>query len=239
MRNTQKQIFLAAHCFLPKNSFEILLSRDVRALFGVYDLDGHTEPRRYALSPKQIILHTDWNPHEKNYDADVSLLEFEEGDIHFNNYIQPICLWGLKDEPQVSAGIVVGWGKSEDRTKIHENVPKLLPVSIKTNEYCLPQHGTIADLSSHRTFCALGLRNGSGVCHGDSGSGLVIAVNGLHYLRGIVSASLLTILGCDVFNNAVYSNVLDFRDWIAEKTGEAGEFEKLQANIFNDIMLQL
>lgn len=202
-------------------------------------MDGDTEPKRYALSPKEIILHKDWNPHVKSYDADVSLLEFEEGDIHFNNYVQPICLWGLIDEPKVSNGSVVGWGKSEDPTKVHENVPKLLPVSIKTNDYCLPQHGTIADLSSHRTFCALGLRNGSGVCFGDSGSGLVVSVNGLHYLRGIVSSSLLTVLGCDVFNHAVYTNVLEFRDWIAEKTGDAGKFYVLQANISYDMTLQL
>lgn len=174
------------------------------------------------MSPSKIYIHDDWNPFNTNYDADISILEFEKGKIIFNErsaYIQPICLWDSAVEPPGNRGTVTGWGKSEDTTKIHENIPKKLEVQIQTNEDCFFSSDSLIQLSSKRTFCA-GLQNGSGVCFGDSGSGLFVNVNGVSYVKGIVSSSLITATkDCDVSRNAVYTNVLSFRDWIDEITG--------------------
>lgn len=186
-------------------------------LFGAHDLLDHHESSRYSLTPEKIIIHNDWNPHIKSFDADVSLLKFEEGSIHFNAFVQPICLWDSPNEPTETEGIVIGWGQSEDLTKFHENVPKLVKVPILTNGYCLPGEGKLADLSSNRTFCA-GLKNGSGVCFGDSGGGLLIKVNEAYHLKGIMSSSLTKGDVCDVSRYAIYTNVLKFRDWIEERT---------------------
>lgn len=103
--------------------------------------------------------------------------------------------------------------------KEHENEPTFIGVPIQSNGQCLPGQGGLAALSSERTFCA-GLKNGSGVCFGDSGGGLIVEVNGVYHLKGIVSASLFDRVGfCDVLHNAIYTNVLKFRGWIAEVTG--------------------
>lgn len=202
----------------PKNSDLILKPRDVLAFFGAHDLRHYFETGRFYLSPKNIFTHDNWNPRTTKYNSDLSLLEFEPNSIHFNDYVQPICLWYDEDEPPVTEGLVAGWGKSEDATSNHENLPKLVKALIQTNEECFLEEKALIDISSLDTFCA-GLRNGSGVCFGDSGGGLFIKVDGIFYLKGIVSSSLTTEGGCDVSRNAIYTNVLKFLNFIAEKTG--------------------
>lgn len=144
------------------------------------------------MVPKKVTLHEDWNPHVSAYDSDISLLEFDNGKIVFSTdsiYVHPICVWESVSDPSVKQGIVTGWGKSEDSWKVHEKEPKLIKVSIQTNEECFLAAKQLVDLSSFKTFCA-GAQNGSGVCMGDSGGGLFIKVDGIYYLKGIVSSSL-------------------------------------------------
>lgn len=216
--------FSAAHCILDKHATEKFLPRDILAIFGAHDLSNPYEAGRILHSPRKIFLHDDWNHLRESFDADVSLLEFDEGIIPSNEYIQPICLWDSDIEPTETRGVVTGWGKSEDESKVHENVPKLVRAPIQNNEDCLFDEKSLYDLSSRRTLCA-GLRNGSGVCSGDSGGGLFIKVNAVFYLRGIVSSSLIKESGCDVSKNAVYTNVLKFKPWIGEITGTSAQSE--------------
>lgn len=172
-----------------------------------------------AFSPKKILVHEDWNSQTKKYDADISLLEFDEGNIHFNDYIQPICVWNYGSEPTVSDGIVIGWGVSEDKTKSFENKPKKITVQIQDTVDCFLDSIELVKFSSRRIICA-GLKNGSGVCHGDDGGGLFGKVSGVYYLKGIVSAGLNTDdYGCDISQNAIYTDVPKFRDWIEEIAG--------------------
>lgn len=211
-------VISAAHCVRQKHKTDKLQPKDVLAIFGAHDLGACFEAERVMLTPKNIFVHDDWNPLTIEYDADISLLKFEEGSIHFNTFVQPVCLWDSEDDPTATDGLIVGWGKSEDETKIHENLPKLIKAPIQTNENCFLNTKVLVDFSSNRTFCA-GLRNGSGVCTGDSGGGLFIKVDGVYHLKGIVSSSFIKDVGCDVSRNAIYTNVLKFNDWIRDKTG--------------------
>lgn len=134
---------------------------------------------------------------------------------------------------EVSEGIIVGYGQSEDRTKIHETIPRKLRVPIKENEECFLEDFEFAKISSRRTFCA-GPKNGTGACRGDfnwffkvkwflfwnsnegdSGSGLFVRIGKVFYLRGIISSSLFDGNGnCDVNNYALYTNVPLYLRWI-------------------------
>lgn len=196
------------------------MPRDVLVLFGAHALNDYLESGRFSLSPKSITLHDDWNPRITQYDGDLSLLEFEKGSIYFNDYVQPICLWSSAEELTQTEGIVTGWGKSEDPTEKHENIPKFIKISILDNAQCLPGENQLADLSSYRTFCGAS-KNGSGVCFGDSGGSLSVKVDGVYFLKGIVSSSLLKNEGteCDISKKAVYTNVQQFSDWISKITG--------------------
>lgn len=182
-------------------------------------MDDPYEVERVGLTPEKVIIHEDWNSMTTSYDADVSLLKFEEGKLNIHHsYISPICIWDSIEDPLANEGFVLGWGKTENTSKMHETVPKLTSVIIQNNEECLAGSSRLADLASSRTLCA-GNRNGSGVCSGDSGGGLYINIDGIYYLKGLISSSLITRDGeCDISRNAVYTNIHKFGGWIKQKT---------------------
>lgn len=209
-------MFLAAHCFLEKNSGMKGEAENVRAVFGAHLMDDDHELGRFTLTPKEIIFHPDWSQRTAQYDADLAFLRFKKDGIHFGAFVQPIRLWDSENEPNMTDGIVIGWG-SADSTIRHENEPSQVELPIFGNNECLPGHENVAKHASSRTFCAGG--NEKGACFGDSGSGLFAKVNSLHYLMGIVSSSPAkdgTI--CDVSQYTIYTNVLKFKDWIENET---------------------
>ena len=114
----------------------------------------------------------------------------------------------------ISSGVVIGYGKSEDETKVHENIPKILDTPIHTNEHCFLEHQSLLKISSKRTFCG-GSGTGTGVCRGDSGGGLFVTDGSAYYLRGIVSSSIIGgRYGCDVDVYSVFTDVTKYTDWI-------------------------
>lgn len=131
-------------------------------------------------------------------------------------------------------GTVVGFGQSEDKSKIHETIPRKLEVQIESNDECFLKSYELAKISSNRTFCG-GAKKGEGPCRGeklivkkklfiyfnfifllgDSGSGLFIKIGSSFFLKGIVSSSLFDDRGnCDVNKFAIYTDVPKFIRWI-------------------------
>lgn len=168
-----------------------------------------------AAGVDKVHTHPKWNPSLPRYDSDIAVIILAET-ITFNIYVQPICLIS----PDLSAtaanikkGLVVGFGKSQNREKRHENIAKKLQLPILTNEECFLNDNILAKLSSNQTFCG-GDAKGEGVCIGDSGGGLIINYNNAYYLRGIISASKIKDDDCDVNSFAVFTDVLKFSDWI-------------------------
>ena len=114
----------------------------------------------------------------------------------------------------MTRAVVSGYGKSEDKSKGHENIPKIILAPVQDNEDCFLKFKQLTELSSKRTFCA-GNANGEGVCVGDSGGGLFVTYKNTFYLRGIVSSSLFQFGEvCDVNTYAVFTDALKFSDWI-------------------------
>lgn len=74
-------------------------------------------------------------------------------------------------------------------------------------------------VTSNLSFCA-GFKNGSSVCNGDSGGGMVFQRNNKWYLRGIVSVSiaLQNQARCDPNHYAVFTDVAKFTNWIENNT---------------------
>lgn len=158
-------ISLAAHCILNKGIKTPFLPRYFRIILGGHDLNDPFEIGRETRPIKNIIIHPDWNPDVIRFDADIAIMELDY-EILFNNYIQPICLSDLSKSVQITSGTIVGYGKSEDQSKNHENVPKVLNVPIHSQESCFLTHPELAKISSERTFCA-GSGNGTGACLGE------------------------------------------------------------------------
>lgn len=173
------------------------------------------EVDRLVLTPDEIITSEDYDRESRSLDADIALLKFEEGKINPNHaYINPICIWNSNDDPLAKEGVLVGWERLKDSRQVTE--PKQIKVTIQYIDECLEETPILAEISSNRTFCA-GDRNGSKTCNGDSGSGLYIKIDGIWYLKGLISGGLKTDSdGCDPF--AVYTYIYKFLNWIRQKT---------------------
>lgn len=207
---SKKKILTAAHCIQDKNR-ERFKTRDIFILLGAHDLNNRNLPGSYLTAPSEIFIHPDWNPNVEKYDADIAVMMIEH-DVPFNQFIKPVCV-ATSDMKSAVTGYVTGWGKSEDESKAHENIPKELTIPIWTNEHCFHESIEFLAISSRRTMCA-GNRDESGVCNGDSGGGLFVESNGVYFVTGIVSASLLKAGKCDVSNFAAFTDVTKFIPWI-------------------------
>jgi hypothetical protein len=80
-------------------------------LFGAYNIDDPYEEEKTIRTPSKIIIHDDWNPSTERFNDDIAILMMER-DVHFTNFIKPICLWNSIVEPSANDGIVAGWGVS-------------------------------------------------------------------------------------------------------------------------------
>lgn len=212
-------LFPAAHCIQDKGLRQPLLPRDLNVKFGVYSLKQVT-PGIQVSAVSNIHMHPDWNPEAneiKKYDADIAVLILDNP-VFYTPFVQPICLVPRELESVIafiSPGIVAGYGKSENRDKQHEDVAKVLEMPIEYNQFgCVNKYPDLFHLVSERTFCA-GYGNGTGVCKGDSGGGLLVKYQGAYYLRGIVSSSAYDHnRNCDVYQYSVFTDVLKYTDWI-------------------------
>lgn len=186
-------------------------------MFGAFDLNELFQTGLISMSPEKVIIHPDWNPSSKRYDADIAAIIVED-EVPYTKYIRPICL--PTNELNAKEGYVTGWGESQDKTKEHENLPKQIKIPIHSNEKCFLESNEFVNIASERTICG-GARNNSGPCRGDSGGGLYAKISNVFYLKGLVSASLTDNGECDVTNFALYSNVEKYLDWIENPSEEA------------------
>ncbi|XP_070493054.1 uncharacterized protein [Chironomus tepperi] len=208
---TTRKVLSAAHCIQDKHTAIPTSPQNITVLLGAFDLDKTVETGRQSHAVQSINIHPDWNTLTESFDADLSVLVLESEAL-LSRYIQPVCLFSSL--PNFVSGVVVGYGKSEDGTKIHENIPRILNSQIHNNPYCFQDNRALARISSGRTFCG-GPGRGIGVCNGDSGSGLYVTDGTTYYLRGVVSSSLIGgPYGCDVDTYSVFTDVLKFVDWI-------------------------
>lgn len=214
-----------AHCIHPKFRGEAQFSsQDIVALFGAHELYDPFEVDKLVLIPDQIITSEDYDWNSEILDADIALLKFNEGKININHaYINPICIWDSIDDPLAKEGIVVGVDRTGGFSEQRKAEIKKMKLTIQYNDACLEETPRAAKLSSNRTFCAISW-NGSVVCNGDSGAGLYIKIDGVYYLKGILSGSLQNRYdyddpNCEYFSAfGVYTYIYKYIEWIKQKT---------------------
>ncbi|XP_070504760.1 thioester-containing protein 1 allele R1-like [Chironomus tepperi] len=218
---TNKFVLTAAHCIHGKEDLHKYTTDNITVVLGAHNFNVD-EPGRVYSEISSINVHEDWNTTSESHDADIAMLTLKEN-VRFSSYIQPICLIPPESNiAEITYGYAVGYGLNENRNL--ENVLKYVKMPIElSNEECFYTNHVLLSLSSRRTFCA-GDRNGSGVCQGDSGNGLFVKYRGVHYLRGIVSASIADPEGCDTYNYAVFTNVIKFHEWIKNIIYQRQEF---------------
>jgi len=202
----------AAHCIQDKQARKATSAGEFLVQLGVYDLNKIAEVGRVTYAVETVNVHPDWNTQTEPYDYDIAVLVLDN-EVICNKIIQPICIPN-SNVAAIKTGIVVGFGRSEDETKVHENIPKMLQTPIHSNADCFFDYPSLLALSSRRTFCG-GTGTGIGVCKGDSGSGLIVSDGSAYYIRGIVSSSLIGgRYGCDVDAYAVFTDMTMYIQWI-------------------------
>ncbi|KAL7037250.1 hypothetical protein ACKWTF_009134 [Chironomus riparius] len=208
---SNKEVVTAAHCIQPKKSEDQLLPQNITVVLGHYDLSKLNENGRIQVPVKNIRLHPDWNPFVEAYDADIAILELDQ-DVEFTNFIKPICLIEpASNVTSLTQGLVVGFESTENGGI--ENTPRVLDTPITGYHNC-SKNRKYEGLLSHRTVCG-GKADGTGVCFGDGGSGLLVFKNHTYYLRGIVSASLPNnINSCDFNAYSIFTDAVQFYMWM-------------------------
>nr|XP_014288046.1 serine protease gd isoform X1 [Halyomorpha halys] len=217
---TNRHLVTAAHCM--KNHKNNDWDRDNFVIyFGNHDVEDLKSSRTQIRQVDNIIIHPEYN--ETNYVADIAVMKFKS--IHYDKYISPICLWngGVSLKPLLGRmGTVVGWGLDRTKRKTKKK-PEVFQLPIVDQAECLRSRKEFLYITSERTICA-GLRNGTGPCSGDSGSGLLILSHkrnsSIWYLRGIISLSLLdqNKETCNLNEYIVFTDVARFTHWLKNVT---------------------
>jgi hypothetical protein len=200
----------AAHCVQPKESQAILKSTNLRCLLGSLNLEDEKESSRVSRDVSKVWVHPGWNYQSTRFDDDIVVLVLKTV-VEFSNSIQPICLLGGISS---SEGEIAGWGKNAANSNIHESIPSKLKVAIiNTNEECYRKNFILATIGWEKSFC--GETSNAKVCAGDSGSGLVVIIDGVYYLKGILSSSDSDVSSrCTANNLAIYADVPKYLEFI-------------------------
>ncbi|XP_046662638.1 limulus clotting factor C-like [Homalodisca vitripennis] len=207
-------VITAAHCIWkkpPKDLF-VMLGHLSRKLPTTNRKDVIFQVKRFYLLPVYRDRINGWS-------SDIAILVLKTP-AKLSRTILPACLPD-KDNITISPytmAIVSGWGKNEKYVESPSLYYAKIP--IRDLRKCLthiPQ--TFHQFLSYTTFCA-GYINGTGVCNGDSGGGLLSKHNEKWELQGIVSVSSRkdSRLLCHPQNYGLFTKVYVFISWILEVT---------------------
>ncbi|KAJ9575343.1 hypothetical protein L9F63_025711, partial [Diploptera punctata] len=215
-----RSILTAAHC-VTKNGRTIRDAKEFVIYLGKYDLRNRRETDVQDFDVNSVFVHPDYNA--TKLQADVAILVLASS-VKITEFVRPVCLWNLRDVTLQSivqqVGVVVGWGLDEN-INIGERL-KMVKMPIVNQTTCLWSNPSFfSQFTSETTFCA-GYRNGSSVCNGDSGGGLVLPEEQADgsvtwMLRGIVSSSkpgdsIKEI--CDNQNYIIFTDAAQYLVWI-------------------------
>ncbi|EZA52823.1 hypothetical protein DMN91_001794 [Ooceraea biroi] len=223
---TEKLLITAAHCVYDENTRQIIDATKVHVVTGNvfrdYDSPLH-DPRLVRKNRvKNIYITCNYLGLIGNYVWDIAILELEQPFV-LSAWLVPVCIDDSGDYAVLEAGSygkVAGFGRTA--TGPTSAILQSLTVPYVPFNQCKS-----ASISAHTEqylttdkFCA-GYRNGSSVCDGDSGGGLVFKTDGLWFLRGIVSVSLGTIkeggsIRCDNNLYSLYTKISSHIAWIQE-----------------------
>ncbi|XP_055536280.1 transmembrane protease serine 9-like [Wyeomyia smithii] len=210
----ERFVLTAAHCVInPNNGYKLTVKR-LKVLLGGHLLGVEDECVQH-MKVKRIYVHDQYKLGE--YKHDIAVVEIL-GRVIFTQRVVPICVDLSESEDShfyKHYGKVPGWGYTEyDAVSNWLRMTELPFVNYTT---CLASN---PELFSHTIFegmfCA-GYANGTSVCNGDSGGGLV-SFNRDHWLlQGIVSFTALRDgedVVCDSKEYAGFTKVRYYRNWL-------------------------
>ncbi|XP_043524495.1 modular serine protease-like isoform X1 [Frieseomelitta varia] len=188
-------------------------------IFRNYDSPLHEDTVVQKAQVKHIYYICEYNGYKGNYADDIAVLEIKDT-FNFSSILLPVCLddYGWISLEDGLFGKVAGFGRTA--FGISSLIIQKIEVPFIPFERCKTLSSTYDTRHFITTdkFCA-GYTNGSAVCEGDSGGGLVFNNSGLWYLKGIVSVGLGTKqeggnLVCDNYAYSLYTKISSHMSWI-------------------------
>ncbi|XP_036143216.1 modular serine protease [Monomorium pharaonis] len=176
-----------------------------------------------VIDVESIELQSAYQDHESNYGSDIALLILKKT-VTINSVVGPVCLplhsdtTLLEYQRNGGLGLVGGMGLTENDT--FSSVLRITTMKIISDDECRQhQNRDFRKYLTYTSFCA-GWANGTGVCNGDSGGGLVLQRpnSSIWEVHGIVSISprKLGTNVCDSNFYAVFTKVAMYTNWIYE-----------------------
>ncbi|EDS28145.1 proacrosin [Culex quinquefasciatus] len=222
---SRSYVLTAAHCTKSEDNY-VINPRRLIVSMGSHNrrLAGPNVQQHSVYEIHSVTSEGEW----AGLRNDIALLELTSS-VGYSDYIQPICLNSLEVSGRDS-GMVVGWGRTEDG-----DLPEMLKAAsmpIISHIDCLASdrdvYGGVLDSGM---ICA-GHQNGTSVCNGDSGGGLVIqrCTLGACYwsLVGIVSIAAGNFDGsCRSDGYGAFTNVKTYLPWIKQTTVQIFEDDSL------------
>ncbi|KAK6621253.1 hypothetical protein RUM43_011559 [Polyplax serrata] len=215
-----KYVLTAAHCVTKTYTTKPLDENTLVVYLGKYHLKLWSEGGVQNRQVSKIYVHSKYN--STDFRSDIAVLALSTP-VEYTDYVRPICMWDKSntriEEVEGRLGTVVGWGFDEYKMLTEELRQAKMPVvEQKTCLWSYPDF--YPQFTSNMTYCA-GFKNGTSVCNGDSGGGMVFPYkdrNGVErwYLRGIVSISPARNDSrvCDTSHYVVFTDVAKFLPWL-------------------------
>ncbi|XP_077297589.1 modular serine protease-like [Arctopsyche grandis] len=218
---TNRLVVSAAHCFHDDSAGTILNETNYAVAAGKYY-------RSWNSPLDESAQKSSYGGQDQNLQQDIAVLLLEKL-LAFTDSLHPVCLDLIStsfQEDQVSPGNLgkaVGWGLTKEGN-LNSASESLMAVTIRVvdDETCKAKvPSTFVRYLTADKFCA-GWLNGTALCNGDSGGGLVFSTyergTTLWYLRGIVSVSNPDDTGNTCRNNmyTVFTNVSVHKDFISD-----------------------
>ncbi|CAH1991235.1 unnamed protein product [Acanthoscelides obtectus] len=216
-----QHIVTAAHCVAKPRSAKPIDTNNIIIYLGKYDLISFgTDVQDRDAS--EIFIHPSYN--YTTFFNDIAVLKLSEP-AHITNFVKPCCLWedSINTETIVNKeGTVVGWGFDQNKKLSNKLMQAQMPV-VSSVTCIYSNRDFFSQFTFENNFCA-GFRNGTSVCNGDSGGGMVFPKRGtsgqntVWQLRGIVSVGV-ALQGsgtCDTSHYVVFTDAAKYTHWIRQ-----------------------
>lgn len=199
----KQYILTAGHCVVPllQNS---RLMQSVTVVTGTTYLNSGGQ----AYKIEKMWAHENYDPNFPSGKGpyDIGLIKLSTP-IQYGPTVQPVKLPG-KNIAKDDAVTIAAWGSTGFRRPIHNNLQKLSAKAMLP-DLCQQYHQNFMPIHKYE-FCTL-ITYGTGLCNGDSGSGLIRDSD--RTIVGLVSGGRPCALGYP----DVFTNVYSYLSWIKQK----------------------